>query len=278
MALSAISVGYTYSIGHTYSERALSGVSLSVEQGDLVLVLGATGSGKSTLLRLMTGLLEPGEGELSLDGMPLSSSTARGAVGLVFQDPESQLFADTVIDDVMFGPRNLGLAADTARVSAEEALLAVGIEPREFAERSPFALSGGESRRVAIAGVLAMNPRYLLLDEPTAGLDSTGRSAVRSVVRELRTRAGVVIVSHSAEEFLGEATSVLVLAGGAAAYMGTPDRLLEEPSLLAAAGLDAPAVLKAQLLARARGVTLTGPFALDPVEAAVKLAQAGGWV
>lgn len=270
-------VGYTYSSGTTFSQQALTGVSLEVAPGDLVLVIGSTGSGKSTLLRLAAGLVQPSAGEIRIDGAPLDSSSARGVVGLVFQDPESQLFADTVCDDVMFGPRNLGLSAAEARTVAESALLAVGLDAAQYGERSPFALSGGESRRVAIAGVLAMDPRYLLLDEPTAGLDAGGRHAIRSLVHEIRHRAGVVIVSHSAEEFLEDATAVLVLAAGAPVFVGAPEALVSDPGVLARAGLDAPEVLRAQWLARDRGIDLKAPFAVDPLQAARNMAEAGGW-
>ncbi|MGV8082184.1 MAG: ATP-binding cassette domain-containing protein [Coriobacteriia bacterium] len=277
MALTASGVGYTYTIGHAYSQRALLGVSFSLAPGELLLVLGATGSGKSTLLRLASGLLTPDAGALEIDGAPLDAESARGKVGLVFQDPESQLFAETVLADVMFAPRNLGKAAGDAERIAEKALAAVGLDPAEFGGRSPFSLSGGEARRAAIAGVLAMDPRYLLLDEPTAGLDARGRAAVRGVVREARRDTGVMVVSHSAEEFLGEATGVLVLAEGAPVFLGGPAQLLADPSPLSSAGLDAPAVVKAQLLARERGAEVPEPFTLDAAEAARRLAAAGGW-
>ena len=220
MALTLDTIGYTYAAGTSLEMPALTGVSLTVAPGELVLVLGSTGSGKSTLLRLCAGLLEPATGSARLDDAPLTRSTARGAVGLVFQDPESQLFAETLAADVAFGPRNLGATAEEAADRVREALLSVGLDPDSYGGRSPFALSGGEARRAAIAGVLAMRPRYLLLDEPTAGLDARGRAAVREVVRGMRASAGVVVVSHSAEEFLGEADRVLVLAQGAPVYIG----------------------------------------------------------
>jgi energy-coupling factor transport system ATP-binding protein len=276
VALTLDKIGYTYARGTSFALRALSGVSLSVEPGELVLILGSTGSGKSTLLRICAGLLEADEGSATLDGDSLSRSTARGSVGLVFQDAEGQLFAETLLADVSFGPRNLGASHEEAAARAREALSSVGLDPGSYAERSPFALSGGEARRAAIAGVLAMRPRYLLLDEPTAGLDARGRASVRAVIRGMRAGAGIVVVSHSAEEFLGEADRVLVLAQGAAVSMRDASELIADPTAFEAAGLIAPDVLRFQLLARERGCE-PGVFTLDPAVAAANVWGAGGW-
>lgn len=276
MALILDSVGYTYAAGAAFAEKALAEVSLCVEPGELVLVMGATGSGKSTLLRIAAGLLAPGAGTAVIDGEPLTRVSARGAVGLVFQDAEAQLFAETVQTDVEFGPRNLGADDTAARTAASDALAAVGLDPASFGPRSPFTLSGGEARRAAIAGVLAMRPRYLLLDEPTAGLDARGRRSVREIVRVAREQTGVVVVNHSAEEFLGEATRVLLLASGEVAFSGTAASLVADPSPFERAGLRAPDVLRVQMRARERGVD-AGPFTLDPTLAAENLARAGGW-
>ena len=274
MALTLDTVGYTYSPRTTLELRALAGVSLSVEPGELVLVLGATGSGKSTLLRICAGLLDASEGSARLDGSPLTRSSARGAVGLVFQDAEAQLFAETLAADVAFGPRNLGASAEDAAARAGVALAEVGLDPESYGARSPFALSGGEARRAAIAGVLAMRPRYLLLDEPTAGLDARGRRAVRDVIRGMRASAGVVVVSHSAEEFLAEADRVLVLAHGEPVFAGEASELIADPTPFEGAGLIAPDILRFQLLARERGCDC-GPFTLEPAEAAASVFGAG---
>ncbi len=276
MALILDNIGYTYAAGAAFSERALSGISLAVEPGELVLVLGATGSGKSTLLRIGAGLLVADSGVAEIDGAALTRASARGAVGLVFQDAESQLFAESLIADVAFGPRNLGASVGEAAGRARAALAAVGLDPDVFGDRSPFGLSGGEARRAAIAGVLAMSPRYVLLDEPTAGLDARGRASVREVVRATRKDAGVVVVSHAAEEFLGEADRVLMLSKGGCAFAGTAARLIADPAPFAAAGLVAPDVLRFQLLARGRERD-PGAFTLDPAQAAANVRRAGGW-
>lgn len=275
MALSADTIGYDYASGTSFEQRALDAVSLSVETGELVLVVGSTGSGKSTLLRLLSGLMAAESGQLTLDGAPLTSRNARGTVGLVFQDAESQLFAETVLEDVSFGPRNLGSTVETAKDMALAALEAVGLDAAAYAERSPFGLSGGEARRVAIAGVLAMQPRFLLLDEPTAGLDARGRAAVRAAVAVARETAGIVVVSHTVEEFLGIADRVLILSSGSVASSGTVLALLADPTLLDRAGLRAPDVLRVQQLAKTRGLE-TGPLTLNPAAAAERLAHARG--
>jgi len=226
-------------------------------------------------MRLAAGLLSPQTGEAQIDGVPLTLESARGKVGLVFQDPEAQLFADTLVEDAAFGPRNLGLAPPEASRAAQDALTAVGLDPGVYGQRSPFSLSGGEARRAAIAGVLAMRPRYLLADEPTAGLDASGRDAVHRLLLEQRERAGVVIVSHVAEEFLGEADRLVILDAGRVAWVGTSAEAIADPSIFAANDLRAPDVLEVMRLALAAGCQIPR-FTLDPAEAARLLVE-GGW-
>lgn len=276
MGLTLEAASYTYGLGRPYAVRALSGVSVALEPGKLTLLVGATGSGKSTLMRMLAGLLKPDEGGALLDGEVLEPGSARGAVGLVFQDPESQLFADSVLDDVAFGPRNLGATRAEAAQRAAEALRSVGLDPARYGERSPFSLSGGEARRAAIAGVLAMSPRYLLADEPTAGLDATGREVVRALLLAQRERAGVLVVSHAAEEFLPDADSVVILADGQVAWSGTGEDARRDPRVLEDAGLRAPDLLATQRLAAERH-GFGGAFALDPAAVAAALATAAGW-
>jgi len=269
VALVANNLGYTYAPGTAYAASALTGVDVQVQRGQLGLVVGSTGSGKSTLLRLLAGLLEPATGSVSTDG---AAGVPRGSVGIVFQNPETQFFAETVFADVAFGPKNLGFP--DVETAVRGALIAVGLDPAVFGDRSPFTLSGGEARRAAVAGILAMQPSYLLLDEPTAGLDRRGRDVVVRALLEARKSAGVLVVTHDPGQFLGYADSVLVLAGGAAVFEGGVAQLLEDPALpFEEAGLILPEVVRAQVLARRRGAHLD-TIAFDALGAARALVSA----
>ena len=275
MRLALDDIGYTYGEGTSFAVRALDGVTLSLDRGELVLVLGATGSGKSTLLRVAAGLMPPTEGRVAIDGHALDASRGGGRVGLVFQNPHTQLFAETVEADVGFGPRNLGMSEQEVRGTVREALEAVDLDPDEFGPRSPFALSGGEAHRVAIAGVLAMRPEILLFDEPTAGLDAWGRDAVTGIVASLRAHAGVVVVTHDAEGFLGMADHIVMLADGRPVFTGSREELLADPSCFEQAGLRVPDVLRTQILAEERGIRLGG-YTLEVAEAADRIVRGRG--
>jgi len=266
MALKITSVDFAYEAGTSIATPALSGVDLTLERGEVVVCVGATGSGKSTLLRLCAGLLEPTQGSVEVDGL---SSVSRGSIGIVFQNPETQFFAETVTADVSFGPRNLGM--DDVESAWQAALADVGLDPESFGPRSPFTLSGGEARRVAIAGVLAMRTPYLLLDEPTAGLDPSGRHAVLEAIKRAATTAGVLVVTHDAEEFLPWADRILALYEGGVVFEGRPLELAETPGLWEQAGLSLPQIVLAQHLARARGARID-TLALDVDGAARVLA------
>ena len=208
--LEARDVSMTYRSGDQIIE-ALHDRNLTVRQGELIVVTGHTGSGKSTLLKILSGLLRPTRGSVTLDGITVDDPDNRGRVGLIFQDAESALFADTVREDVAFGPRNFGASADEALRQADEALEAVGLDPALFGSRSPFHLSGGEARRAAIAGVLAFSPMFILADEPTAALDAKGRALVIKTLIEATAHSGVVVVTHRAEDFAAYASQVISL-------------------------------------------------------------------
>ncbi|MDO8964678.1 MAG: ABC transporter ATP-binding protein [Coriobacteriia bacterium] len=249
-------------------------MSLHLKPGELAIVLGPTGAGKTTMLRAAAGLLQPSSGSVMVDEHPVMGRGAvRGAVGLVFQRPEAQFFAPSVEEDCAFGPRNLGRSPDEAVRSVRDALSAVGLDPDTFSSREPWGLSGGEARRAAIACVLAMRPSYLLLDEPTAGLDAAGRSAVISAIAGVRQAAGVLVVTHDPDLFLSDADRVMVLRDGSAAFSGSVDAFLDAlPELVAAGSAEAPEVARTQFLAQDAGVLLPGRLTLDPRRAAERLA------
>ncbi|MDO9107552.1 MAG: ATP-binding cassette domain-containing protein [Coriobacteriia bacterium] len=273
MGLKLTDISHTYAPTTPFAVEALANIDLNIEVGRTLVILGPTGSGKSTLLGIACGLVRPTLGSLALDGVNDAGVLVgrEAGVGLVFQAPENQLFAEFVLDDVAFGPLNLGLGREAALERARDSLPAVGMDPAVFGDRSPFALSGGEARRVALAGVLAMKPAYLLLDEPTAGLDARGRDGVLAVLDELAPTTGIVIVTHDAEEFLGRADDVLVLAQGRSEYWGPVEGLLANPAPLLAAGLVLPDVVRVLHDARDVGVPIE-LFTADPVRAARILA------
>jgi energy-coupling factor transporter ATP-binding protein EcfA2 len=276
VALVVSDIACDYAPGTAMASRALEGVSLELHVGRLIVVLGPTGSGKTTLLRAAAGLLPLQQGAIEVDGRPVAGpGSVRGAVGLVFQRPEAQFFALSVDEDCAFGPRNLGRSAADARADARAALTTVGLDPESYGPREPWSLSGGEARRAAFAGVLAMGPRYLLLDEPTAGLDTAGRDAVCAAIEEARATAGVLVVTHDPEFFLRSADGVLVLRDGRPVFDGDVPGLLAALPALAGAGLvEPPEVPRALLLAAARGARLPEGLTLDPSEAARLLASA----
>ena len=264
MSIELEHVSFTYSKGTPYEKEVLHDISLTIEKGEFVAIIGHTGSGKSTLIQHLNGLLHPTKGKALLDGTDLSGKTkearaARGKVGMVCQYPEHQLFAETVYEDVAFGPRNLGLTEDEVEQRVREALQFVGLDYDALAQRSPFNLSGGQMRRVAIAGVVSMKPDYLILDEPSAGLDPGAR---RDVFREIlslykKQGIGIIMVTHSMEDALQFANRLLVVYDGRIIMDGKPAALFRERRKeLQDVGLDIPEIYKLKDALRAKGLAI----------------------
>ena len=264
MSMKLEHVSYTYMPGTPYEKEALKDVSLEINKGEFVAVIGHTGSGKSTLVQNLNGLLHPTKGTASLDGTDLNGKTkeakqARGRIGMVFQYPEHQLFAETVYEDVAFGPKNLGLSPDEVEERIREAMKFVGLDFDTYAQRSPFSLSGGQMRRAAIAGVVAMNPDYLILDEPSAGLDPGSRNAVFAEIMTLykKRSIAIIMVTHSMEEAARFAKRMLVICKGEIILDGKPAEIfLKEKERLLQAGMDIPEVYKLADALRAKGLRL----------------------
>lgn len=253
-------LSHSYGARTQLQVRAVNNVSLRVEAGELLGVIGHTGSGKSTLIQHFNGLLTPSAGEVLLDGENIfkdkqTTHAARFRVGLCFQYPEYQLFEETVYKDIAFGPRNMKLADDEIDRRVRKAAQFVGL-PDALLNKSPFDLSGGEKRRAAIAGVMAMEPEILVLDEPTAGLDPKGRDTILNLVENYRKETGstVILVSHSMEDIARLATKALVMNRGEAALFGTVDEVFSQGEKLVSMGLDVPAVTRIFLSLHARGV------------------------
>lgn len=246
MSIKAKNVNYTYAEGTAYEIHALKDINLEIPDGQFVGLIGHTGSGKSTLVQHLNGLVKATGGQIYFDGRDIygenfSMKELRSKVGLVFQYPEHQLFETDVLTDVCFGPKNLGFSKEEAQKKAKEALRMVGLG-EEYDARSPFELSGGQKRRVAIAGVLAMNPRVLILDEPTAGLDPKGRDEILDQIERLQKERGitVVLVSHSMEDVARYVDRIIVMNHGEVRFDGTPKEVFRHYKELEEIGLAAP--------------------------------------
>ena len=271
-------LNYVYMSGGPYETHALDDVSLTIEDGEFVGLIGHTGSGKSTLVQHLNGLLLPSSGKITVDGLDIADKATdrraiRRKVGLVFQYPENQLFEETVEKDIAFGPKNLGL--DDAEIDrrVRDAMRKVALDYDALHERSVFELSGGQMRRVAIAGVLAMEPRTLVLDEPCAGLDPRGREEILGLIRDLHrdTGATIVMVSHSMDDVASLAERVIVMNHGKVAMDGAPRDVFSRGAQLRAIGLDVPqAVLLADKL-RERGFDVPqGVYRVEEIKAVIE--------
>ncbi|MBR5409128.1 MAG: energy-coupling factor transporter ATPase [Clostridia bacterium] len=263
--------GISFGYGHhtPFEKQAVRNVSFSVEKGECLAVIGHTGSGKSTLMQMLNGLLKPEEGQVLLNGEDINRSkktaaAARFRVGLCFQYPEYQLFGETSAEDIAFGPKNMGLAADEIRRRVKDAASIVGL-PEEKLSVSPFDLSGGQKRRCAIAGVIAMEPEILILDEPIAGLDPAGREEILDLIRRYRAENGatVIIVTHSMETAAEIADRVLVLDRGSVALTGTPAEIFSDPEKLNSIGLDVPSFTRIIAAIRKAGVPVEDAYTLS---------------
>ena len=254
---------YRYGIGTPFEKTAVDHVYLEIEAGSFVGIIGHTGSGKSTLIQHLNGLLRPTEGKVLLDGVDIWADKSkmrqmRFRVGLVFQYPEYQIFEETVAKDIAFGPRNMGLAEEEVQARVQETAAIVGLS-EEILKQSPFLLSGGQKRRVAIAGVMAMRPEVLILDEPTAGLDPRGREEILQEIQAYRNQTGatILLVSHSMEDVARHAKKILVMNAGKVFCYDTVANVFRRSQELQAIGLAVPQITRVCDALRARGVPLT---------------------
>jgi energy-coupling factor transport system ATP-binding protein len=232
-----------------FQHKALNDVSLTIEDGEFIGLIGHTGSGKSTLIQHLNALLKPTSGNIIIDGIDITAKGValkkiRQTVGLVFQYPEHQLFEETVSKDVAFGPENLGLSREEIEIRVKEALTLVGLDYDKLKDVSPFELSGGQKRRVAIAGVLAMKPKVLILDEPTAGLDPKGRDEILGEIKRLHEtqKITVILVSHSMEDIAKLVDRIIVMSKGKIVLTDTPRKVFMQSEMLKNIGLDVPEV------------------------------------
>ena len=274
---------HTYGIGTPFQRSAVEDMSFDVYEGEFLGVIGHTGSGKSTLIQHLNGLLKPTEGQILLGGRdiwaePKKIRQVRFRVGLVFQYPEYQLFEETVYKDIAFGPSNQGKTGDELDHCVREAARLVGIRDDQM-DKSPFELSGGQKRRVALAGVLAMEPEVLILDEPTAGLDPAGRGNLMANIRDYHRNKGstVVLVSHSMDEIARNVDRILVLKNAHILMEGTPQQVFARGEELLSAGLDVPQVTRVAMALRARGLNVDpAVYTVEALERELLALRKGG--
>lgn len=277
MSIKIKGLNYIYAAGTPFEKAALKDINLEIADGEFAGIIGHTGSGKSTLIQHINGLIRPTSGEIEVDGRKISGqssslNTLCREVGLVFQYPEHQLFELTVAKDIAFGPKNLGLPPEEVERRVKEAAALVGLKEK-YMEKSPFELSGGQKRRVAIAGVLAMRPKILILDEPTAGLDPKGRDSILRQIRGLHRQTGatVLLVSHSMEDVAEYVDRVIAMNDGRIVLDGTPREVFSQRDALLSIGLAVPQITELAYHLRERGFTL--PTAVITLEEALPLIE-----
>lgn len=267
MSIEALNLSFTYNPKSSYEKKALDNISFSIKEGEFVGLIGSTGSGKSTLIQHLNGLIKLKEGSLKVLDIDLSQKkidykTLRSGIGMLFQYPEYQLFDETVLKDVMFGPKNFGMSSEQAEQAAKHAIELVGLDFEKISDRSPFELSGGQKRRVAIAGVLAYNPEILILDEPTAGLDPTGKKDILDLVTKLKNEKiikTIVMISHNMDEIAAYTSRIIVLHNSHLIYDTTPEELFSKADKLTEIGLDLPQSVKIKKLLEKNGIFLDNP-------------------
>ncbi len=275
-------LSHTYGGNTPFYSDAVSNVSFTVEQGEMIGIIGHTGSGKSTLVQHLNGILKPTQGEIFIDGeniwdKPKEIRKIRSKVGLVFQYPEYQLFEETVYADIAFGPKNMGLQGDELKDRVLDTCRLIGVKD-EYLQKSPFDLSGGEKRRVAIAGVMAMRPKIIVFDEPTAGLDPKGRQDIIKIINDYRTatNATVIIISHSMEDMAVMADKLLVLSKGEVVMFDKTENVFAQGDKLRSIGLNVPIVTRVFDILRQNGFDLPQDvFTVSRAVEAIKQAKAG---
>ena len=279
--LEVSNLNYIYSVGTPFEHKALDNISFSVERGEFIGIIGHTGSGKSTLMQQLNGLLKPTSGQVLLDGEDIWSDKkltrqARFRVGLVFQYPEYQLFEETVYRDIAFGPKNMGLDEKEVDRRVREAAGFVGLTPEQL-EVSPFDLSGGQKRRVAIAGVIAMEPEVLILDEPTAGLDPVGRAEILGKIEAYRRarNATIMMVSHSMEDVARLTDRLLVMNGSKLAMDAAPAQVFSHAEELVQMGLNIPQVTQVFLNLKKLGLDVANVYTIEQAVAEIKRLRGG---
>lgn len=263
MSIQVRGLKHVYSPGLPDEQLALDNINFDIYDGETVAVVGHTGSGKSTLVQHLNGLLKPTEGTITVGGVEITAPgtsmlEVRRRVGLVFQYPEYQLFEETVAADVAFGPKNLGLSEDEVNSRVRDAIELVGLDYGEIKDRSPFELSGGQKRRVAIAGVIAMKPQVLILDEPTAGLDPGAHRDILNMIEEIKEISGniTIFVSHNMADVAALADKVMVMDRGRLLMMGTPKEVFAQKDRLKEAGLSAPPVTELMAELKEKGAAV----------------------
>ena len=278
MGITLKNVSYTYQAGTPFEGRALFDINLEIKDGSYTAFIGHTGSGKSTIMQLLNGLNVPTEGSVTIDDKVITATSKnkdiksiRQKVGLVFQFPESQLFEETVLKDVAFGPQNFGVSEENAEKLAREKLAMVGIK-EEFFDKNPFELSGGQMRRVAIAGILAMEPQVLVLDEPTAGLDPKGRKELMTLFKDLhQSGMTLVLVTHLMDDVADYADFVYVLEAGKLVLSGKPKDVFQDVDFLESKQLGVPKITKFADRVVNRGLSLQSlPITIDEFKEAIK--------